>query len=99
MILNKFPTDVPPCESIVIEYYILALYYNIAIFAKRANKKTLEENCVKALEVKKYILSIGVHHIQEDSKCRNGNKIASTNEFELKTRDTNFFYNLWNIKS
>ena len=31
--------------------------------------------------------------------CRNDKNFSTTNEFELKTRDINFFYNMWNIKS
>lgn len=31
--------------------------------------------------------------------CRNGKKFTATDEFELKTRDTDFFYSLQNRKS
>lgn len=33
------------------------------------------------------------------SRCRNVNKFATANEFELKIRDTNFFYNYMKRKT
>ena len=58
-LLNKIP-DKPP-EAIQIEYYTIALSLSIAMFVKRKEIRTLEENFEEAIKVEKDLASISTH--------------------------------------
>ena len=78
-ILNKFPMDVAPDDSITIDYYAMALPQDISIFVKHEEKLTLVENFVATLKVKKDLISIGTleHKSWEDPKSSDKRNQAS----------------------
>lgn len=60
IILNNFPTNVPPRDLITSHDYISSLPSNIVMFVKTDNKGTLAGKFTKYLEVEKYFTDIGV---------------------------------------
>lgn len=76
-ILNKFIVDVLPHDSIMIDYYTSILRSNITMFVKRAKKVALEEKVTNALAIEKYLVAVGVHNMQEDSKASGKKSQAS----------------------
>ena len=53
--LNKIPGKPP--EAILIEYYIVALPLTVAMFVKRKEVRTLEENFEEAIQIEKDLAS------------------------------------------
>ena len=65
-VLNKIP-DNPPKE-IQVEYYTASLPLTVAMFVKRKETRTLEENFEEAIKVEKDLASISIHQGNEDSE-------------------------------
>ena len=58
-LLNKIP-DKPPVE-IQVEYYTVALSLIVAMFVKRKEIRTLEENFEEAIQIEKDLASISIY--------------------------------------
>ena len=65
-LLNKIP-DKPP-EEIQIEYYTTALPLIVAMFVKRKEMRTLEENFEEAIQIEKDLASICTHQDNDESE-------------------------------
>ena len=66
-LLNKIP-DKPP-EAIKIEYYSVAFPLSVAMFVKRKQIRTLEENFEEAMKIEKDLASIYTHWGNEESEA------------------------------
>ena len=58
-LLNKIPDKLP--EVIQVEYYTASLPLTVAMFVKRKEIRTLEENFEEAIQVEKVLASISTH--------------------------------------
>ena len=76
-LLNKI-LDKPP-EAIQVEYYTVALPLTIAMFVKRKEMRTLEENFEEAIQIEKDLASISTHRDNDESE-------ASTAEQHVKNK-------------
>ena len=76
-LLNKIPDK--PLEAVQIEYYIATLRLPVAMFVKRKEIRTLEENFEEAIKVEKDLASISIHQGNKESE-------ASTSENNGKKR-------------
>ena len=65
-LLNKIPNKQP--EAIQIEYYTIALPLSVAMFVKRKEIRTLEENFEEAIKVEKDLASISTHRGNNESE-------------------------------
>ena len=66
-LLNKIPDKLP--VAIKVEYYIATLPLTIAMFVKRKELRTLEENFEEAIQVEKDLASI--HRDNDESEASN----------------------------
>ena len=75
-LLNKIPDKL--LKEIQVEYYTVALPLTIAMFVKRKEIRTLEENFEEAIKVEKDLASISTHQGNEESEAsileKNGKK-------------------------
>jgi len=69
-LLNKSPDTSRPVADVQIEWYILSLPSNIAIFVDRANKNTLVENMKEVVSVEKGINALEKKKDQEDKRLK-----------------------------
>ena len=81
-LLNKIP-DKPP-EVIQIEYYTAALPLTIALFVKRKEVRTLEENFEEAIQIEKDLATISTHQNNDESETSTLEKQGKKNK-ELKS--------------
>jgi hypothetical protein len=66
ILLNKIPNKLP--EAIQIEHYTGSLPLPVAMFVKRKEIITLEENFEEAIKVEKDLASISIHQGNEESE-------------------------------
>ena len=66
-LLNKIP-DKPP-EAIQVEYYTVALPLIVAMFVKRKEIRTLEENFEESIKIEKDLASISTHQDNDESEA------------------------------
>ena len=86
-LLNKIP-DKPP-EEIQVEYYIVALPLTVAMFVKRKEMRTLEENFEEAIQIEKDLTSISSHQDNDESEASTSKKQGKKNkELKLDGKDT-----------
>ena len=79
---NKIPDK--PLEAIHIEYYNVALPLLVAMFVKRKEIRTLEENFEESIKVEKYLASISTHQGNEESEASTSEKHGKKNK-EVKS--------------
>ena len=77
-LLNKIPNKRE--KEFQIEYYTSALPPSIAMFLKRKEIRTLEENFVESIKVEKYLASISTHQGNEESKASTSEKNGKKNK-------------------
>jgi hypothetical protein len=77
-LLNKIP-DKPP-EAIQIEYYTIALPLTVAMFVKRKEVRTLEENFEEAIQIEKDLASISTHRDNDESEASTSEKQGKKNK-------------------
>ena len=65
-LLNKIPNK--PLEAVQIDYYTTSLLLPVAMFGKRKDIRTLEENFEEAIKVEKDLASISTHQGNEESE-------------------------------
>ena len=84
-LLNKIPDNL--AEAVQIEYYTSALP-PVAMFVKRKEIRTLEENFEEAIKVEKDLASIFIHQGNEESEASASKENGKKNkEVELDRKD------------
>jgi hypothetical protein len=81
-LLNKIPDKLP--EAIQVEYYTIALPLTVAMFVKRKDIKTLEENFEEAIQIEKDLASISTHRDNDEGEASTLEKQGKKNK-ELKS--------------
>ena len=81
-LLNKIPDKLP--EAIQIEYYTVSLPLTIAMFVKRKEMRTLEENFEEAIQIEKDLASISTHRDNDEGEASTSEKHGKKNK-EVKS--------------
>ena len=82
-LLNKIPDKLP--KAIQIEYYTATLPLTVAMFVKRKEIRTLEENFEEAIQIEKDLASISTHQDNDESEASTSEKQGKKNkEFKNK---------------
>jgi hypothetical protein len=81
-LLNKIP-DKPP-KAIQVEYYTATLPLIVAMFVKRKEIRTLEENFKEAIKIEKDLASISTHRDNDESEASTSEKQGKKNR-EVKS--------------
>jgi hypothetical protein len=85
-LLNKIHDKL--LEAVQIEYYTVALPLLVAMFVKRKEIRTLEENFEEAIKVEKDLASISIHQGNEESEASTLEKNGKNHkEVELDGKD------------
>jgi hypothetical protein len=79
-LLNKIPDKA--IEAVQIEFYTTTLPPPVAMFVKRKEIRTLEENFVEAIKVEEDLVAISTHPRDEESEASTSEKKGIRNKVQ-----------------